>query len=392
MIPWIQFLSSISVILLGPAVLAAESVDERNHLMGDWGGVRSEWVDQGLHVELVYTAEYFENFNGGIKEGGDYRGDLSLFIELDTAKAGWWENGDFFIHIQEQHGDGITERYVGDLQGVSNIDADDFLQISEFWYTHYFMDERLWLKFGKQEANADFAYVEHGGEFINSSAGFSPSIPLTTYPNQDFGAVLGIVILEQLSVKLGAYQARPNGSRSLGNTIDKLHGPMWMVEPTIHYSLNGKPGDLRLGYWRNDDEVDRLDGNGSADHMDGYYLNIDQTLVQDDEGNQILGMFAQYAKSDEDYVETETYYGAGLVWNGPFDSREEDLFGVGMYRAELSSDAGFERDHETVYELFYKVQVTPWCSVKPDLQYIVHPGGSTKSDATVLGMRAEITF
>lgn len=189
-------------------------------------------------MELVYTAEYVENFDGGIKEGGEYRGDLSMFIELDTAKASWWKNGEFFIHIQEQHGDGITERYVGDLQGVSNIDADDFLQISEFWYTHYFMDERLWLKLGKQEANADFAYVENGGEFINSSAGFSPSIPLTSYHDQDFGAVLGIDVNKQLGFKMGAYQAHPNGSRSLGNTIEKLYGPMWMMEPTIHYSLN----------------------------------------------------------------------------------------------------------------------------------------------------------
>jgi carbohydrate-selective porin OprB len=81
-----------------------------------------------------------------------------------------------------------------------------------------------------------------------------------------------------------------------------------------------------------------------------------------------------------------------LIWASPFDSREVDLLGLGIYRAELARDAGFEKDHETVYELFCKVQMTPWCSVKPDSQYIVNPGGSANSDATVLGVRAEINF
>ncbi|MBW1888858.1 MAG: carbohydrate porin [Deltaproteobacteria bacterium] len=98
----------------------------------------------------------------------------------------------FFLHLQEQHGQGITNEHVGDFQVLSNIDDDDFKQISEFWYKHTLLDDRLWIKLGKMEANADFAFVDNGTEFINSSPGFSPTIPLVTYPNQDWGWELNL--------------------------------------------------------------------------------------------------------------------------------------------------------------------------------------------------------
>jgi porin len=61
------------------------------------------------------------------------------------------------------------------------------------------------------------------------------------------------------------------------------------------------------------------------------------------------------------------------------------------------------RDDESVIELTYMAQVTPWWQVQPDLQYVVHPGGHaplpnepaqnrTIGNATVLGLRTTITF
>ena len=33
-------------------------------------------------------------------------------------------------------------------------------------------------------------------------------------------------------------------------------------------------------------------------------------------------------------------------------------------------------DYESVLELTYQANLTPWDQVQPDLQYIIHPGGS----------------
>lgn len=161
----------------------------------------------GLSAGFVYTGEYFDNLRGGINTSGagEYRGDLSIYLELDTETAGWWDGGTFFAHLQEQHGQGITEDHVGDFQVLSNIDAGDFKQVSELWYRHGFLDNAYWIKVGKMEANEDFAGMDFGTEFIHSGAGFAPTIPLATFPDQDWGIVFGASPVDWLSVNAGLY-------------------------------------------------------------------------------------------------------------------------------------------------------------------------------------------
>ncbi len=41
----------------------------------------------------------------------------------------------------------------------------------------------------------------------------------------------------------------------------------------------------------------------------------------------------------------------------------------------------------------YRIQVTPWLQITPDLQYITNPGAlSSNDDAFVIGLRARFTF
>jgi len=378
------------------------SLVERDTLLGDWAGVRSELEDHGLTVEMVYTAEVFSNTRGGMKthNATEYRGDLSIYLELDTGAAGWWENGTIFVHLQEEHGYGITDKYVGDFQVLSNIDADDYKQVSQFWYRHTLLDERLWVKLGKQEANDDFAGVQFGGEFINSSPGFSPTIPLVTFPDQDWGVVAGVEPLEWFSVNVGAYQGRPDGGRSPRHTIDELYGPMVMVEPAVHYEIAAHPGHFRVGAWWNGDKVDELDQEdpdpGTFGESYGWYLTLDQALWREnpetESDEQGIGLFAQYGWAPEDRSEAQHYIGCGLQWIGTLPTRDEDVMGLGAFHVEFTDEAEFEEDSETTVELFYKAQVCGRLSLKPDVQYIVHPGGTDNDDALAVGVRCEVIF
>ena len=372
---------------------------EREHLLGDWGGARSYLEDRGLNLELIYTAELFRNVSGGQRTGGDYRGDISLFMELDTETAGWWDNGTFFVHLQEQHGYGITNKYVGDSQVLSNIDADDYKQISEIWYLHRLLDDRLWIKLGKMEGNADFAFVDYGGEFINSSAGFHPTIPLVTYPDQDWGVVVGIEPVDWFSMNIGVYQGRPDGGRSISSTLDNLYGPMLMIEPAFHYTIWDRSGHLRIGGWWNGDRFDELDlsnpAPGTFGESYGFYLSSDQVVWkenQDDEDEQGIGVFAQYGFSPEERSEINHYIGGGVKWIGAISTRDDDVIGLGIFHIDFSDEAGLVDNGETAVELFYKYQALGWMSLKPEVQYITNPGGVGADDALALGVRIEISF
>lgn len=389
-------------ILLPLFVLAASafpnepSFFQQDRLLGDILHPQS-LEDLGLTWELIYTGEVFENIDGGIDEGGQYRGDISIFAKFDTEQAGLWNDGLFFLHLQHQHGRGITEEYLGDFQVLSNIDADDFNQVSEFWYQHSFLDERLLVTLGKIEFNGFFAFIDYGLEFIHSSPGFSPTIPLTTYPDPDWGAIVGIAPVDWFSMNVGISNSPPDGGRSIGNTIDQLDGPMLMAEPAFHYDIQGMPGSARIGGWWNGAEFDHFDSNPAAsptvDESYGLYFTLDQAVWREaDSDEQGLNVFAQYGWSPEDRTEANHYYGGGVEWKGAIPTRDDDIAGLGVFHVEFSDDAGFVDDGETAFELFYKYQLFGWMTLKPDLQYIINPGGAGLDDALAVGVRWEVVF
>jgi porin len=53
----------------------------------------------------------------------------------------------------------------------------------------------------------------------------------------------------------------------------------------------------------------------------------------------------------------------------------------------------FSEDYELAIEAFHRVQLTPWIALKPDVQYIVNPGGDADlTDAVVGTLRIEVVF
>ena len=75
---------------------------------------------------------------------------------------------------------------------------------------------------------------------------------------------------------------------------------------------------------------------------------------------------------------------------GLLPSRPADTLTFGVAYAKISRDAAaldqdtlaFNgppypiRNYELAFELNYALQLAPWWTVQPDLQYIVHPGGN----------------
>lgn len=357
----------------------AREMDETKH--GD------SWLEA---LSFGYTGEGFWNTRGGMVSGnrGDYRADASVMLEREWGARG----GSIFLHLQEQHGSGITESLVGDFQTLSNIDADDLLQVSELWYRQDFWDGGLWLKIGKQDSTGDFVAPELGGEFINSSPGFAPTVPMVTYPDPDLGLVVGFRGSSWFSFQMGVYQGRPDARRSLWRAIKSLKKRMALVEPALDLSLGGLQGRVRLGAWHHSDSWKNVSPLSSQSFPDNYglYLVWDQSLTAQEGSNS--GIFFQMGWAPPDRNEVQTYLGGGLQWSGPLRGRSQDVLGFGVFHANFSRAAGFVDQGETASELYYKIQVADWLSEKIDIQHIANPGGAGYASALVLGIRTEAAF
>ena len=111
------------------------------------------------------------------------------------------------------------------------------------------------------------------------------------------------------------------------------------------------------------------------------------------------------------------YIDGGAGFKGLLPGRADDVLTFGVAYAKISRTPtaldqdmlAFNgppypiRDYELVFELNYAVQIAPWWTLQPDLQYIVHPGGNVpdaersdqrhgRSNAFVAGVRSTIKF
>jgi len=170
---------------------------------------------KGLTIEYIYTGEVFNNARGGLSTTNAtvYRGNLDLVITADLDELGFFPGGTFFIYGQNGHGRGLTENFTGDYQGVSNIDAHDFMQVSEYWWERGFMGGDIVARLGKIDAAADFNVVDLGGDFCNGSFGLMPTIPMPTFPDPAAGIEGFFQVTDWLMFKAAIFDGAASGEQ-----------------------------------------------------------------------------------------------------------------------------------------------------------------------------------
>lgn len=120
-----------------------------------------------------------------------------------------------------------------------------------------------------------------------------------------------------------------------------------------------------------------------------------------------LRVFGRTGFVPEDRNRVDFYVETGLNLRGLLPGRGRDVLGLAFTYTDLSGDLRAAAraanrfddthlplpDYEGVLETTYQINLAPWLQVQPDLQYIVHPGGSSlHGNALVLGVRSVLTF
>jgi porin len=370
------------------------------HATGDWNGWRGRADNGGVTAELTYTGEVFGNLRGGIDSAGsaEYRGNVDVTFTADTQRLRLWPGGTAFVYLQNGHGSGITTDHVGDVQTISNIDADDFSQVSEYWFEQNFFEQRLRIKLGKQDANADFCALDYAGDFINSSFGLIPTVPLPTFPDPGLGAVAFVEPASWFTLGAGLYDGDARGGTSgFDTTFDGGGGLFWVVEAALSAPLvptSRRQGTYRVGGWQHTDDVEEITAAATPkefSHNHGVYLALDQPLFEESAGAeepQGLAAFAQFGWAPEDRNELTWYWGGGFTYTGAVPTRDGDVLGIGVAHVRFSDRVKKldGRTDETVVEVFYRARLTAWFSLQPDLQFVANPGGDGRN-ALAVGLR-----
>lgn len=371
-----------------------------SYATGKWFGARPLLEDHGVTVNSSLLYSPFVKTGGGANGESSTKG-YSLFnlsVTVDTQKAGLWKGGTFYTLYQRKTGYGLAgpTGAMGDYMYFDGWEGRQINQISECWYQQKLFKDKLRLKFGKQDANVDFGFLNSGWDFMNLAFSVNPTVPLPTYPDQaNIGFVAEINPKEWLSIRNGIYS--------------KFNVPFNITEVEVKTKFKKMPGRYMVGAWEMSDSTgfdvaQSYDQNTASINYNTYnrnygaYAQFEQMVYKEkkDDDNDMQGLiiFGQFGISPSNRNDMSRYVGGGLHYKGPLPKRDNDLCGVagasGNFASRLGDLASIVGD-ETAIEAFYRVQITPWFYLQPDVQFITRPLGYYDSSVAI-GLRSVITF
>jgi porin len=381
-------------------VPAAQRRDEGEEAEAPETLLGSEWHRVGsITAESLYTGEVFNNTRGGIRtaDATRYRGNLDLYLRLDTEEAGWWEHGRFYIYAGQSHGETLSQEFVGDGQLYSNIDTSPeppwLTQLGEYGYEHRFFDDTLLVRVGKLDSNDDFAFADLAADFLNSSFATLTNVALPHWPLQTLGLTSLYQPHERLRLGGGFYDQGPDVGQWWATNTSR--GMCFLGQ--VDYMPFGDDASapltiVRGGAWYASGDTLAVDGSEEHPGNFGFYTTIDRMLLPEPNApEQGLGAFFQYCWAPPDRNRVDNGFGAGLVYTGLLAGREIDTCGTGFSLIEFSNGVRqlTGQTYENALETFYKARFCDWLAITADLQYIANPDGDLP-DAMVAGMRFEI--
>ncbi|HEY0682099.1 MAG TPA: carbohydrate porin [Steroidobacter sp.] len=360
-----------------------------------------------LTIEAAYTGEAWRNVAGGVRRDGTYLENIDLIATLDAERAFGWTGTTFLVSGLHNNDSTLSDRIVGDIQTVSNIDTDGATRLYEAWVERAF--DAGAVKVGLIDLNSELDVNETGALFINSSHGIGPDFSQvgengpSIFPITGLGAVMRWDYSERVQARIAAFEGTvgdPDRPHRTTLDLEGGEGALLAAELTFRPSEASR---YLLGVWRHTGR--------SADFADeelqhrteslGVYGIAEGTLLKS--GERSLNGFVRLGVADADVHQVSRYVGAGVVWSGPLlasAEREEQLGlavatitnGSSFRRAQAQLDSTFER-HETAIELTYRVQALSWLALQPDVQYVINPGTDPAlEDAWVVGLRFELSW
>ncbi|QHF52353.1 carbohydrate porin [Pseudomonas sp. S49] len=437
-----QVSAAAALVLAGNAMAADAFSSDSKWMTGDWGGERTKLIEQGIDIKADYVGEMGANLHGGYNDDktGRYSDQFGLGVALDLQKLWGWDNTQAKIQLTNRNGYNISNDRVGDPRAGTLSSSQEvygrghMVRLTQLWIQHQFFDNKLDVKagyFGEGEDFNTFPCDFQNLAFCGSQVGNWATNIWYNWPVSQAAIRVKYNINDELYAQIGAYNQNPsqlehgNGFKLSGSGTK---GTVLPVELVWSPKVNSLPGEYRVGYYKSTADADdvREDVNGfdaattgdaykSHNSKSGYWFVAQQQLTSHNgDATRGLNIAANATFHDKDTNFIDNYQSVMFVYKGPFDARPKDDVGIGAARIHVNDDVKKNaellnvsngvsdydnpvfspiRETEYNYEINYGFHVTNWLTVRPNLQYITHPGGVDEVDnALVAGLKIQSTF
>lgn len=360
---------------------------------------QAESESSAFQFSADYTGDLLSNFRGGIKPGTNYLGLANINLSFYTQHAGLWHGGEFLLHASNTHGGEPSANLIGDFQVASNIEAGNHTFLYELWYKHSFQNFKVTI--GLQDMNTEFANSDAATLYLNSSFGIhsviADNIQAPIFPITSPGITICYQPVQYLILKSAFYQGCPidfsDNPYNINWNLTNQQGLLWITEIQLNGHKKNNRNEFKLGsFYHRHCEDAYVENSASGEQLSydyGFYMVGDHQITKSNFKRHQLKFFYQLGLSPRN--DNSAYIGSGCSCTGLISKDGKDELGLAMAWGIFSPK---EKYDEIAIELSYKYELANNIYLQPDVQYIIHPGGTNMflKNATVGIIRFGVEF
>ena len=382
---------------------------------------------KAFKVSVAYTGDLFSNISGGLDTGVRYFDNIDVNLEIDFGNLPLGLKGTtFYVYGLGNQGGSISE-LTGDLQGISNIEAQNSWRFFEIWAQQKFFLANTSILVGLYDINSEFNVLNSSLLFLNGSHGLDPTLGLSgvlgpsTFPHTSVGGRLkvnpygGWVIQAAVLDGIPSNPANPAGTKIFWREQDGLivlseislnsvdTGDLQRRNRTARLQrfLDREVGDVNqykvaIGAWFYTKE--RTGWQQPNERDMGLYGLGEFKLYSESGSYQGLTLFGRAGIANEKINRLAGYISGGFTYTGLIPNRSNDQAGLAVAHAINSSDFRTQSINstaqaETNIEFTYLTELTGSVQLQGDIQYVINPGMNKNiNNALAAGLRLLLSF
>jgi porin len=220
--------------------------------------------------------------------------------------------------------------------------------------------------------------------------------------NSDGVLMIGQVGWTPEFFKKPAAASKPSDGKSVASGKSLAEGKTARpVSPDA--GMQGLPGHYWFGAYYSPWQFAQFGSTETASNSYGFYWHADQMVWQEEPGSdQGLTLWSAFVLSPQQNISKLPFQvNSGIVYKGLVPARDHDTTMLGFVYGNFSDDyagtvaatgAGTP-SYEIALEAGYRIQVTKFAYIQPNVQWIINPGGTGNiPNALVLGAQMNVTF
>jgi len=412
------------------------------YMLGDWGGARTNWKQEGVDFQINYTGEAASNFAGGHRTSttARYADQWGFGVNLDLDKLLNWSDTEFQFTVTNRNGRNLNNDVTGDPR-VGTLSSSQEVwgrgqttRLTQLWLRQGYFNDALDIKLGRVTVGEDFDSLNSNFENLTMGSGAAGNWRgdrWYNWPVSQWGGRIKLNFTPEIYTQVGIYNQNPknydtgNGFRldtkgTVGNLVPVEIG--WLPK----LGADKLPGKYKIGAYYSSTNgnvyhTSYIDSNGAQQYGDtahaygGYLLAQQQITSVNGDASRGLTLTVQGVMNDKKTSKTDNFQSIAFTYVGLFDARPQDEIGFGVGRIHVNSDFSqtqrqqndangvnsynnptylpVQHGAEYDYELYYGIKATNWLTVRPNLQYISAPGAvSQVKDAFIGGVMVNVSL